>query len=294
MDTRLAAADSVAGFIATLQKHGFDNWVTPELLSVYLSIYDTLLDDDEDVRDKGAVTTSTLLSAVSGKSQGSGFLLMPLVAGARLLDYLVKNYHTSMVLFCNGICRLTGASSSSNLAPIIPSSLSPDHPIDASIHLRPARDMLHEAMHQSTTLFNEEKQNLYLDPAKESKTWASALVALLPTLGSPHKIMPKFSTWCLDALSALIEIMESEGSDGPLGWTYKADVFVMGIRILAAVRVMVHWSFAMDESDPTSAEREDCHNLLRMLGRLRTTGEENLVHGLWVGYAEEILGETGR
>ncbi len=88
--------------------------------------------------------------------------------------------------------------------------------------------------------------------------------------------------------------MESEGSDGPLGWTYKADVFVMGIRILAAVRVTVYWSLAMDESDPTSAEREDYHNLLRMLGRLRTTGEENLVHGLWVGYAEEILRETGR
>lgn len=88
--------------------------------------------------------------------------------------------------------------------------------------------------------------------------------------------------------------MESEGSDGPLGWTYKADVFVMGIRILAAVRVMVHCSFAMDESDPTSAVREDCHNLLRMLVRLKTIGEENLVHGLWVEYAEEILGETGR
>lgn len=88
--------------------------------------------------------------------------------------------------------------------------------------------------------------------------------------------------------------MESEGSDGPLGWTYKADVFVMVIRILAAVRVMVHCSFAMDESDPTSAVREDSHNLLRMLVRLRTIGEENLVHGLWVEYAVEILGETGR
>lgn len=87
--------------------------------------------------------------------------------------------------------------------------------------------------------------------------------------------------------------MESEGSDGALGWTYKADVFVMGIRILAAVRVMVHCSFAMDESDLTSAVREDCHNLLRMLDRLRTIGEDNLVHGLWVGYAEEILGKTG-
>lgn len=112
-------------------------------------------------------------------------------------------------------------------------------------------------------------------------------------MGSPHKIIPGFSTWCFDALSALIEIMESEGSDGPLGWTYKADIFVMGIRILAAVRVVVHCSFAMDESDPTSAMREHCHDLLRMLDRLRTIGEDNLAHGLWVEYAEEILGETG-
>lgn len=87
--------------------------------------------------------------------------------------------------------------------------------------------------------------------------------------------------------------MESEGRDGPLGWTYKADVFVMGIRILAAVRVMVHFSFTMDESNLTSAVREDRHNLLQMLVRLRTIGEENLVHGLWIEYAEEILGETG-
>lgn len=154
--------------------------------------------------------------------------------------------------------------------------------------------MLHEAMHQSTTLFNEEKQNLFLDPAKESKTWASAMISLLPTLDTPHKIIPGFSIWCLDALSALIEIIGSQDRDGPLGWTYKTDVFVMGIRILAAVRVMVHCTFAKEESDPTSEVREDCHRLLQMLTRLRTVGEEKLVHGLWLGYAEEILGETGR
>lgn len=68
----------------------------------------------------------------------------------------------------------------------------------------------------------------------------------------------------------------------------------MGIRILAAVRVMVHCSLVTEESDPTSGVREDCHALLRMLTRLRTVGEEKLVHGLWMGYAEEILGETGR
>lgn len=68
----------------------------------------------------------------------------------------------------------------------------------------------------------------------------------------------------------------------------------MGIRILAAVRVMVHCSLAREECDPTSAVREDCHNLLGMLNRLRTVGEEKLLHGLWVGYAEEILGETER
>lgn len=68
----------------------------------------------------------------------------------------------------------------------------------------------------------------------------------------------------------------------------------MGIRILAAVRVMVHCTFAKEKSDPTSAVREDCHRLLQMLTRLRTVGEEKLVHGLWLGYAEEILGETGR
>lgn len=294
MDTRLAAADSVAAFITTLRKQGFDNWVTPELLSVYLAIYNILLDDDEDVRDKGAATTSALLSAASGKSQGSGFLLMPLAASTRLLDYLVTSYHTSIFLFSNGICRLTGASSSPNLALIIPSSLSSNRPIDVSIHLRPARDMLHEAMHQSDTLFNEEKQNLFLDPAKESKTWASAVISLLPTLDTPHKIISGFGTWCLDALSALLEIIESQDRDGPLGWTYKADVFVMGIRILAAVRVMVHCSLATEESNPTSAVREDYHCLLGMLTRLRTVGEEKLVHGLWVVYAEEILGETGR
>lgn len=68
----------------------------------------------------------------------------------------------------------------------------------------------------------------------------------------------------------------------------------MGIRILAAVRVMVHCSLVTEESDPTSTVREDYHGLLGMLTRLRTVGEEKLLHGLWVAYAEEILGETGR
>ncbi len=292
--TRLAAVDSVIGFITTLRNNGFDGWAAQDLLSVYLALYDMLLDDDEDVRDRGAIAASNLLSASAKHENGGDILLMPCATSSRLLQYLVTQYQNSATLWSNAVYRLTGAASSFNLGLVEAASQyshcetdkvsAPERmKMEALIQLRPLRAMLRDAMQQDTKLFTEEKQNLFINPVKETKNWTEAVLNLHPSLFG-RNIVHGFGTWCTEGLVALVEIIESR-EDGPLGWTSKADVFALGIRILAAVRVRIHCLSG-------GKCKEERSRYLELLRKMILVGKEKMLHGLWLQYVEEILREV--
>lgn len=266
---------------------GFDGWAAPELLGGYICLYDILFDDDEDVRDQGAVAASALLSVdseIRGRN-GSNTSLTSSAASSKLLQYIVTEYNSSKVLWIDGVRRLTGEISLFRLGPVdVPSNLeNPENPFEKKctfknrirLGLRPVREMLQEARRQDTALFAEEKANLFVDPAEDAKNWADALAQLHPSVHDPDMVS-EMAAWCAEGLAALIEIVESQ-EDGPLGWTSKPDVFALGMRILLMAKVQLH-------SLPSST-------CLHLLGKLFRVGKQKLLHGLWLQRIQEIVGD---
>lgn len=273
----------------------FDGWAATELLGGYLCLYDVLFDDDEDVRDQGAVAASILLSATASNNttqNAGGISLTPSAASSKLLQYIVTEYKDSELLWVDGVRRLTGAIPLFRLGGIEATS-NPEDSTDSverpftarnriPLELRSVRDMLQEARRQDTALFVEEKANLFVDPVKEAKNWADAVAELNPCSFDPC-LVSEIATWSIDGLTSLIEIAESQ-EDGPLGWTSKPDVFALGMRIILTAKVCIRFL-----SHQKSEEQSNfCLELLR---KLFLVGKEKFLHGLWLQQISEIIGE---
>lgn len=274
----------------------FNAWAATELLGVYLCVYDVLLDDDEDVRDQGAVAASVLLSATASNDKihnSGGITLTPSAASSKLLQYIVTEYKYSTVLWIDGVRRLTGAitlfglegiEAASNMENSLDSVEGPFTARNrASLQLRSVRNMLQEARQQDTALFVEEKANLYVDPVKEAKDWANALAELSPCSFEPC-LVSEVAAWSIDGLSALIEIAESR-EDGPLGWTSEPDVYALGMKIILTGKVCIRFL----SQQKTEEQSVVCLELLR---KLFLVGKETFVHGLWLVQIQEIIGEV--
>lgn len=283
--------ESIAGFTAKLRNQSLSNWAAPELLGVYLALYDILSDDDEDVRDQGAIVASTILSETAFESEShkpGSITLIPSAASNRLLEYLTSKYNDSSILWIHTARCVTGATLIFKLGPpeakLQPTEINTDGKVTVSyLQLRPVFDLIKEAMQLDTALFAEEKQNLFLDPVREAKAWAEVMLRLRPRWINPDIII-ELDTWCTEGLTALVAISASQ-EDGPLGWTSKPEVFTLGVRIIFVTKVLVYGRvFEREKSD----DRRNL-NLLALLRRLLEVGEKNLLHGLWLQHIEETL-----
>ncbi len=268
----MAAVASIKNFMTVLQAHDSISETAPELLGVYLALYNALIDDDEEVRDQASVVVSSLLSASSaskGSEETKSVSLSPLAANPRLLQFLVLEYNTSICLWSEAVKRLTGAS---------PYVIVPRWEV-ADLQLRPVGILLQEAMRTDNALFAEEKQNLFVDEVKEAEMWTGVLADLQPQSEPISK--QTFRTWTLDGISALTAMIK-DNVDGPLGWTSKPEVFTIGIRIILAARLIIHGP-GMNDS---STGKEKCRESLRAF---LDVGLEKEVHALWLHRIEETL-----
>lgn len=212
------------------------------MLRIYLAIYATLLDDDDDIRSKGAALVSWIVPdpIVPGVDQPivGDVSLSPPAAVARLLDFICVSYSDSAKLFGGCISRLTGMNLEHNTN---------DHNVgqfegtgdDLSLHMTPVKDLLTAARKEDSSLFVEEKQNLYIDPVQEAERWSSAIHLLSPSAFQPY-LASQLEEWAAEGLKYLTKVAQNE-IDGPLGWTSKPEVFILGIRILEAVKVVKIW-----------------------------------------------------
>ncbi len=296
LSTRHAAVDSIEGFLSILKSHEAQNWNTNTLLGVYVVLYDLLLDDDEDVRDKAAAVASSFLSMSTSCASGFNISMMPPVASLSLLRYISTELSESKVLFAEAACRLTGTGSLFKCGPretARPGTSEHDKKNNictasdvewmSSLCILSVREMLMEARRQDNALFAVEKQNLFVDPAKEAEKWALVLMSSSRS-GWVASIISALEKWTLQGLEALIENINNE-EDGPLGWTSKPDVFTLGIRILQAAKVQIHWM----ESELD--KKTNLENMLVLLRTLLCTGREKLLNGIWLQQIEDILEE---
>lgn len=198
----------------------------PYLLPSLLALYDTLLDDDDEVREIGASGVSIIL----GRS------LVPLAAATEFAGWLSRTYADSELLHKTIIRRITGVHY---------------HFLEYGLQqpdTRPVAEQLHEASKEDNALFMEEKQNLFIDEVREMKTWAAALRSAGGALGkqTAARLLP----WVLDGLARLTEAAKKD--DGAFGWTAKPGVFTLCMSVILGARALI--SRCRSEGKGESAE----------------------------------------
>jgi hypothetical protein len=219
-DTRYAAVKALRSFYRNLPSH-----LLPRdkcFLSSLLALYDTLNDDDDDIRDVGAET----VSSITRKS------LAPLAAREEIVKYLVfVNARTTSFVW-SVVQRMTGNNES-----ILESEV---------VSLKSAESQFSEALLEDDALFVEEEQNLFVDEVREMKLWSNVLGELTqqsrealyerPASSEHSKPLEALAMWTADGLATLNKTLKA---DGPLGWTSKPSAFAASMRVLVCVNAVL-------------------------------------------------------
>ena len=184
-------------------------------LRLCIIVYDLLNDDDEDIRLTGSRATGRILSA--GVSHYCHADLSPLVASQRLASFISRYWSDDAELASFALQRAFGVEQQSSVT---------------------VCDRLKQYEQSDTVLFAEEKQNLYVDEAREVKVWSQVLLRLdLRRL--PWSSLKRLSEWTTESLQTLTDKFTLD-VDGPLGWTANMDIFTLGLQVIYAAELLLH------------------------------------------------------
>ncbi|KAL5444724.1 hypothetical protein PMIN07_003330 [Paraphaeosphaeria minitans] len=251
-DARFAAANSICAIDSIWRISPSTKPTRSLLLGLSLVLYDMLNDDDDEIRDAAARATTTLLNAHSPPDT----LItpcVPILTSHRLSTFLATHFSTSQDLCREALRRLTPT------------------PLRATLFTVPLAETLAQERQEDTTLFAQEKQNLFIDPTLDALFWSR----VLSRCSADAALATHLGAWVGQALTLLINTSEKEGG-GALGWTSKTEVSTLGMRVLFAAEVALRW-------DVQNAVKIRC-----LLSRFVVVGEEKEVNGLWVGKAEKV------
>ncbi|KAL7798366.1 putative death-receptor fusion protein domain-containing protein [Trichoderma ceciliae] len=197
-DTRLAAAQSLCSFFSVTGAFS----ASEEYLPALISLYDTLNDDDDEVREAGSAAARSIL----------GQNLVSLEASGRLLQWLTKHFSSNAEFKAIAASRITGHHAS--VAVCQPWG-SPGAQLAA-------------ALRSDDSLFAVEEQNLFIDEVRESNRWLTVFQDLGWGEEKPEedgKLLDKLEEWICDGLAQIRQLLEQE--DGPLGWASNPHVFAV-------------------------------------------------------------------
>ena len=262
----------------------------PQLLGVYLALYDSLVDDDEDVRDQGARVVSTILSTITSRAaddKGTITLsLSPPAAKKNLLQFLCGGCRNSILLCTESVRRLTGMASALDSTSAIIQENGPQTGEGMSmLHLRPVVDLSLEARQTSTVVFVEEKQNLYIDSVSEAEAWAELLIRLDPEAWLAS-LASELETWTIEGLTHILEIFQNS-IDGALSPTSKPEVFALSTRVLLSAKVLIMRG-GLHLSSRGKGEEHVCVGLLK---KVLDLGRSRLFHDLLLYRIESTFEE---
>ncbi|KXS98749.1 hypothetical protein AC578_9051 [Pseudocercospora eumusae] len=183
-------------------------------LKLCIAAYDLLNDDDEDIRLQGAQIATRILSANSQDSaQTTSF--EPMVASQKLLGFCLRRWKSSSKFASVALHRAFGTGTAGPT---------------------PVAEQLEAANSADTVLFAEEKQNLYVDEAKEAKTWSQAMQRVDPST-IPKVSIRQLGEWVAAGLDAFTEQATGQ-PDGALGWSTSNTVFTLGLRVFYGAEVL--------------------------------------------------------
>lgn len=199
-DTRLATVESLCSFFNTIESD--ESWAGEEHVSAILALYDSLNDDDDDIRDTGSAAVKSIL----------GQALVPIEAANRLLSWLTKHYCNNPTFRQIVVRRIMGDSR-------YPSP---------ELNVISVKDQLQEAMKFDDSLFVIEEQNLFVDEVRETQRWISVYESLEWESNDPA--LEALTTWTSAGLEAMHSLVSQE--DGPLGYGSKPEVFAILSRVI--------------------------------------------------------------
>jgi hypothetical protein len=141
---------------------------------------------------------------------------------------------------------------------------------------------------ESTVLFVEEKQNLFIDEVREVDVWSRVLLQLKRN-AYPETLIRQISSWVSEGLDHLLVLVKQDsGSDGLLGWTSKPESFTLGVRVIRIAASLVSESFNMPE-----ALDVDQATLRRQIQDLLDAGQNASLHDNWLSRMRVVL-SSGR
>ncbi|OAL72619.1 hypothetical protein A7D00_3621 [Trichophyton violaceum] len=220
--TRFAAVTSLNSLVIGLRAAKLRFSETPILIDVMFVLYDMLNDDDVEIREAATLVASKALA------DDLTVFRLPAASASAIADLLTRQYRGSNQVFEGALQRFLGEPGQQRL-------------------FVPVAETLNKAINESTPLFAEEKQNLYIDEVREIKLWSQHLVQL-EKAAINCSLYKHFSTWVMDGLDSLIQLAADKPKDSLLGWTSNMDIFVTGIRTLygAKMLLLTHRSVSID------------------------------------------------
>lgn len=284
VSTRLAAVVSVKNFLTTILDAESDMIYSSDVLNVHITIYDMLVDDEEDVRNEAARIVSLLLSRSDARDVGRAKhqSLSPPAAKVRLLHLLCHRSQASSVLWIQATLRLTGlifALNDTVRARVQASTTVTDVIAHiGSTKLPSVEQSFATAIPIYDVVFEEEKQNLYIDCVEEAEAWAELTCKLDPAAWQPD-IAEELKKWTEEGLYFFHAKFE-EITDGPLGLFSNPGIYTVLARVLLAAKVLLSNDAKMGR------QNEDLYQLLEGLYK---KGEEIGLHRLLLRKMDAIL-----
>ncbi|KAF2624779.1 HEAT repeat protein-like protein [Macroventuria anomochaeta] len=256
-DTRFAAAQSICALCSLWTASTPTSRHSPHVLGLGLILYDMLQDDDDEIRDLGALATSTFLSSTT-KQKGEP--TAPILATQHLLTHLISLFPKSGALATHALRHL--------------SSTAPASPLFST----PFTEVVEEVTKPQTALFAQEKQNLFKDDVLDALSWSRVLSTPSLIASLPASVFESAALWTNDALAVLTDRYEEE-TDGALGWASKPEVFAWLLRIICLADVVLQTS----AKGKTGVKL----GLAKMVGAM----EKAEGHGVVLEHAEKVLEE---
>ncbi|KUI56306.1 tRNA (cytidine(32)-2'-O)-methyltransferase non-catalytic subunit TRM732 [Cytospora mali] len=263
-DMRMAAAMSLKSFATALRTAVSTD---AAYLPFLLALYNTLTDDDDEIRDVGSIAAAFI---TSGGAQQHPQPLVVIDAADALLTWTQQHFGRTNEFRAYATCRLVGD-------PLVAIDIGVQ---DLSAWTSPEQQFT-AALAVDESLFAVEEQNLFIDEVRETNRWAAIFKGIewdFDELEGPDGSVKKtlimdssltaLKAWAEKALEVLAGQVQVD--DGPLGWASRAEAFALCHRVLVCGKVLAE----------VLGEEDQGATIAGLLSRVGEAGRASRLHGL--------------
>lgn len=258
--TRVAAMNAIRHFYDGLRQQDLLLLKSQAFIGLFCPLYQILTDDDDEIRTSGAAIVSSLTTeggSLLSKSPKRMSLSAPAATKA-LFNHVKVSCGGLRQILKEAIWRLTDMYISVGHIGTHSSTIEVDAKAN---HIRVASKLgltrvcksLRACTQGRNVIFEEEKQNLFLDPVSDAEDWHQVLANINSDCWVPEWKC-EFTQWIVEGLESLTAELR-EKDDGPLGWVSKADTFAMIMRVLYGARIVMCWGKGETVEDGAIAEK---------------------------------------